>query len=345
MVSLSPNEPGEVSGRGRFEFMITVRWLEKRKPYWARLEQLVQKSSRGIAALSHQELQELSLLYRQTASDLAAVREDATNKQLSAYLNQLLGRAHNLIYMGHKPKISALAHFYGDTYPNVFRETLPQTLLALSIFAVTAVAAWLLTIRDPAFAHRLLGAHMMETIEQRHMWTDSIVTIKPLASSGIMTNNLSVAFSTFALGITAGLGTIWMLAMNGLLLGVIGAATARAGMALQLWSFVAPHGVLELPAIFIAGGAGLEIARGLLFPGLLPRRDSLADAGARAARLLLGTIPMLVVAGLIEGFFSPSSAPVAMKFALAGVLFAALLTYLFLLGRPIVKPSRANSAP
>jgi uncharacterized membrane protein SpoIIM required for sporulation len=325
--------------------MITVRWLEKRKPYWARLEQLVQKSSRGIAALSHQELQELSLLYRQTASDLAAIREDATNKQLSAYLNQLLGRAHNLIYMGHKPKISALAHFYRDTYPNVFRETLPQTLLALSIFAVTAVAAWLLTIRDPAFAHRLLGAHMIETIEQRHMWTDSIVTIKPLASSGIMTNNLSVAFSTFALGITAGLGTIWMLAMNGLLLGVIGAATARAGMALQLWSFVAPHGVLELPAIFIAGGAGLEIARGLLFPGLLSRRDSLAEAGARAARLLLGTIPMLVVAGLIEGFFSPSSAPVAMKFALAGVLFAALLTYLFLLGRPAVKPSRADSAP
>ncbi len=325
--------------------MITVRWLEKRKPYWARLEQLVQKSSRGIAALSHQELQELGLLYRQTASDLAAVREDVTSKQLSAYLNQLLGRSHNIIYMGHKPKVSALVRFYRDTYPQVFRETLPQTLLALTIFVITAAAAWLLTIRDPAFAYRLLGAHMMETIAQHRMWTDSVVTIKPLASSGIMTNNLSVAFSTFALGITGGLGTIWMMVVNGLLLGVIGAATARAGMALQLWSFVAPHGVLELPAIFIAGGAGLEIARGLLFPGLLPRRDSIAQAGTRAARLLLGTIPMLVVAGIVEGFFSPSAAPVAMKFALAGVLFTALLTYLFRIGRPVARPSRANSAP
>ena len=127
----------------------------------------------------------------------------------------------------------------------------------------------MLTVQNPDFAYRLLGAHMIDSIEQQHMWTDSIVTIKPLASSGIMTNNLSVAFSMFALGITGGLGTIWMLALNGLLLGVIGAATARAGMALQLWSFVAPHGSLELPAIFIAGGAGLEIARGLLFPGLL----------------------------------------------------------------------------
>jgi len=325
--------------------MISIRWLEKRKPYWARLEQLVQRSSRGVAALSHSELQELGLLYRQTASDLATVREDAANQQLAAYLNQLLGRSHNLIYMGHKPKVSGIVRFYTETYPAVFRETLLQTLLALAIFAAAGLAACIITIHDPGFAHRLLGPHMMETIEQRKMWTDSIVTIKPVASSGIMTNNLAVAFATFAMGITAGLGTIWMMTMNGLLIGVIGAVTWRAGMALQLWSFVAPHGVLELPAIFIAGGAGLEIARGLLFPGLLPRRASLARAGGRGARLLLGTIPMLVVAGVIEGFFSPSKAPVAVKFALAAALFTGLLTYLFLFGRPKSKTAKADSAP
>lgn len=313
--------------------MISIRWLEKRKPYWARLEQLVQISGRGVSALSHSELQELGLLYRQTASDLAAVREDASSKQLAVYLNQLLGRSHNLIYHGQKKKVSGIVHFYGETYPRVFRETLPLTLIALAIFAVTGIAAWIVTIHDPGFAQRLLGPGMMETIERREMWTHSVIAIKPLASSGIMTNNLSVAFSTFALGITAGLGTIWMLVFNGLLIGVIGAATWKAGMALQLWSFVAPHGVLELPAIFISGGAGLEIARGLLFPGFLPRKQSLAQAGGRGARLLLGTIPMLVVAGVIEGFFSPSGAPVKMKFLLAALLFAALLSYLFLIKR------------
>jgi len=325
--------------------MISIRWLEKRKPYWARLEELVQRSRRSVAGLSHSELQELGLLYRQTASDLAAAREDATSKQLATYLNQLLGRGHNLIYMGHKPKISGIVRFYLDTYPQAFRETLPQTLLALAIFAVTGLAGWIVTVHDPGFAHRLLGTHMMETIEQRKMWTDSIVTVKPVASSGIMTNNLSVAFSSFALGITAGLGTIWMMIMNGLLIGVIGAATWRAGMAVQLWSFVAPHGVLELPAIFIAGGAGLEIARGMLFPGLLPRRESLARAGGRAARLLLGTIPLLVIAGLIEGFYSPSNAPVAMKFAFAAVLFVALLTYLFRFRRLPSREATAGSSP
>jgi uncharacterized membrane protein SpoIIM required for sporulation len=325
--------------------MISIRWLEKRKPHWARLEQLVQRSSRGVAALSHNELQELGLLYRQTASDLASVREDASNRQLAVYLNQLLGRSHNLIYMGHKPKVSGIVRFYTETYPEVFRDTLPQTLLSLSIFAIAGLAAWIITIHDAGFAHRLLGPHMMETIEQRKMWTDSVLTIKPLASSGIMTNNLSVAFATFAMGITAGIGTIWMMMVNGLLIGVIGAATWRAGMALQLWSFVGPHGVLELPAIFISGGAGLEIARGLLFPGLLPRRASLARAGGRATRLLLGTIPMLVVAGVIEGFFSPTNAPAAVKFAFAAVLFTGLLMYLFLFGKPKEKTAKADSAP
>jgi uncharacterized membrane protein SpoIIM required for sporulation len=160
------------------------------------------------------------------------------------------------------------------------------------------------------------------------MWTESIVTIKPVAASAILTNNIIVAFSMFASGITAGIWTIWLLTVNGLLLGVVGAATWRAGMALQLWSFVAPHGVLELPAIFIAGGAGFEIARGMLFPGLLPRRESLARAGGRGAQLLLGTVPMLLVAGAIESFISPSTIPVRLKFLLAAVLFTALVAYL-----------------
>jgi len=273
-------------------------------------------------------------LYRQTASDLATVREDVTSNQLTFYLNQLLGRAHNLIYMGHKQKISGLVRFYTQTFPRVFRETFPQTFLAFLIFTVTGIATWAVTIHDPAFAHRMLGPEMMATIEKREMWTKSIVTIKPLAASGIMTNNLAVCFTTFAMGITAGIGTIYMMFTNGMLIGVIGAATWQAGMALQLWTFVAAHGALELPAIFISGGAGLEIARGMLFPGLLPRRESLALAGGRAARLMIGIVPMLVVAGIIEGFVSPSGLATPLKFLLSGVLLVALTTYLTRVGLP-----------
>jgi uncharacterized membrane protein SpoIIM required for sporulation len=309
--------------------MISTRWIEKRKPYWSRLEELVDRSKgRGVRTFEHRELQELGLLYRQAAADLATAREDAASRPLATYLNQLLGRAHNLIYMGRRPGMSGFVRFYAQTFPRVFRETFPMTLLAFFITLATAIAGCAVTLHDPAFAHRVLGPQMMETIEQRKMWTQSIVTVKPLAASAILTNNLIVAFSMFASGITAGIWTIYLLTINGLLLGVIGAATAQAGMAGQLWSFVAGHGVLELPAIFIAGGAGLEIARGMLFPGLLPRRESLARAGGRGAQLLLGTIPMLLIAGSIEGFISPSPIPAYMKYLLAAVLFLALVAYL-----------------
>jgi len=91
--------------------------------------------------------------------------------------------------------------------------------------------------------------------------------------------------------------------------------------------------VLELPAIFIAGGAGLRIAQGLLFPGVLPRRDSLAKAGVDAVQLLLGTIPILIIAGLIEAFVSPTGLPIPLKFSMAAALFVHMGVYLLGMSR------------
>ncbi|HEX4749476.1 MAG TPA: stage II sporulation protein M [Bryobacteraceae bacterium] len=314
--------------------MISNRWLNKRKEHWQRLEQLLDSAERGLRNLSGQELQELGLLYRQTASDLSTVAEDRTSAGFAGYLNRLLGRCHNFLYAGIPAEGNRLMRFFVIDYPRAFRNSLPGVLLATALFVSGALVGWGVTAHDPGFAHRFLGQQMMDTIEQKKMWTEPVIAVKPLASSFITTNNLSVAFSIFALGIT-GIGTIWMLFFNGLMIGVIGVATARAGMALSLWSFVAAHGVLEIPAILIAGGAGFELARGVFFPGMLPRRDALIEAGGRAMRLLVGAIPMLLVAGMIEGFFSPTHVAPALKFTLAGLLLTALLLYLF----------RADSVP
>ncbi len=283
---------------------------------------------KSVSALSPGQLQELALLYRQTASDLATVREDPANSTLARYLNQLLGRAHNLIYMGRKAKRRGIWTFYKEGFPAIFRATFSDTLAAFLIFLAAGVGAFLMSTGDPAFSRHLLGPHMIATIEKHEMWTHSIVTVKPVASSVILTNNLSVSFATFAMGITAGVGTVYMMLVNGLLIGVISAACWHEGMSLQLWSFVAPHGILELPAIFIAGGAGFGIARGLLFPGTLPRRESLVQAGARSVRLVLGTIPMLLVAGFVEGFVSPADLNYKIKFLLSGALGTPLVFYL-----------------
>lgn len=293
------------------------------------MDELLMRAGRpGVRNLTHSELQELALLYRQTASDLATIREDSSSTSLAHDLNQLLGRAHNLIYMGRRSRPKGILQFYRQTFPEVFSDTWAYTAAACAIFWALAAVGLMLATANPGFQRYLLGPRMMETIEKRQMWTHSIVTIKPIASSAIMTNNLSVSFTTFALGITAGVGTVWMLALNGLLFGVVNAACWQAGMLQQLLSFVAPHGVLELPAIFIAGGGGLLLAKGLLFPGTLPRRASLVREAGRAVRLVLGIIPLLIVAGTIEGFISPSDLPVALKYGVATGMFCLLLLYL-----------------
>jgi uncharacterized membrane protein SpoIIM required for sporulation len=314
--------------------VISARWIEKRRPHWTRLEALVTACDRrGVAALAPDELRELALLYRQAAADLSAVRDDPASTALARHLNQLLARAHNLVYAGQPTAARRPLAFMTRTFPQTFRATFLYTLTAFALFMAGAVAGLAVALTDPGFERFLLGGGMMDTIERREMWTHGILAVKPLASSQIMTNNLLVSFMATASGMFAGLGTVYMMVFNGLLIGVVGAATARAGMAADLWSFVAPHGALELPAIFIAGGAGLILARAILAPGDLPRRDAVAQAGGTAVRLFLGVVPLLVIAGIIEAFVSPTPIPEIVKFSIGASLFALLVVYLARAGR------------
>lgn len=331
--------------------MISNRWIALRKENWSRLELLLQQvDSGGLKVLSGADLRDLGLLYRQAAADLSAARADDTSRTLEAYLNKLVSRAHNFVYSGRRLNGRAVWHFFAVDYPVLFRRLFPYTAVALLIFLAAGLLGSILTLVRPSFMHAMLGPQMVDTIEHHKMWTDSILSAKPQASSVIMTNNISVCFTTFAAGIFAGLGTIFLLFQNGLSMGVISTACGQHHMALSIWSFVAAHGALELPSIFISGGAGLRLATGLLFPGMLSRKDSLAQGGGEAIRLLAGTIPMLTVAGLLEAFLSPSGAPVAVKFAVCALLLTALTFWLSEGGRTsptpqTIQPEAMSAAP
>jgi uncharacterized membrane protein SpoIIM required for sporulation len=318
--------------------ILSNQWIAKRRPHWDRLAELLALSDRnGLAQLSRAELQEMALLYRQVAADLSVLRQDATARTYAEHVNHLLARAHHIIYSGRKTSVTALLRFLRDEYPAIFQRNIRYVVASLLISVAWGVLGAVLTNARPEFMRHFVGPQMIATMERHEMWTKSIVTVAPMASSAIMTNNLTVSFVTFASGIAFGLGTFFYLYVNGMMLGVIGAACHQYGMSLALWSFVAPHGSLELPAILIAGGAGFRLGHSMLFPGSLRWRDSVAQGGIEATRLVSGVIPMLVIAGSLEGFFSPSHAPVGLKFAVGGLLFTLLLLWLF---RP-VKPVRA----
>ena len=156
----------------------------------------------------------------------------------------------------------------------------------------------------------------------------SILGIEPLASTGIAINNLVVSFRAIAGGISLGAFTAYILFLNGVMIGAIATLVGQNGLAFPFWAFVLPHGSLELPAIFLAGGAGFLIGRALLFPGKYRRVDALKVYGAEAAKLTFGIIPMLAIAGLIEGFFSPNPLfPDLLKYIVGLGLFMLLLFY------------------
>ncbi len=310
--------------------ILSNQWIAKRRPHWDRLASLLaQSDASGLGQLSRAELQELALLYRQVAADLSVLRQDATSRTYAVHVNQLLARAHHIIYSGRKTNLRAVFLFLRDEYPRVFQRQIGFVVAALTVAVAFGALGAVLTTARPEFMRHFVGPEMIATMERHQMWTESIVSVAPSATSGIMTNNLSVCFASFAGGIMFGLGTFASLFVNGMLLGVVGAACHQYGMSLALWSFVAAHGSLELPSIIIAGGAGFRLGHAMLFPGALRWKDSVAQGGLEATRLVSGIIPLLIIAGCLEGFFSPSQAPVWLKFTVGGLLFTLLNLWLF----------------
>ena len=309
--------------------MISNRWIELRQKNWDRLGAAArQAETSGLKTLSATELRDFGLLYRQAAADLSAVRTDAGSRTLEAYLNRLVSRAHNFVYTGSQMSPRSVWRFMAYEYPRLFRRLFGYTSAATILFVAGALLGTILAMARPDFAHAAVGPQMMDKIEHHKMWTDSILGAEPQASSGIMTNNIAVCFYTYIGGIVFGLFTIWLMLMNGFEIGLISTICSQHGMALSLWSFVAAHGALELPSIFISGGAGLRLATGFLFPGYLRRRDAVALGGAESIRLLAGTVPLLIIAGTLEGFLSPSKAPILLKFSVSAVLLTGMIAWL-----------------
>lgn len=317
--------------------MISNLWIDSRKNNWNRLDALLrQVESHGVKSLPPGDLRELGLLYRQTAADLSAVRADRSSRALEHYLNRLVGRAHNFVYSGRRVSAAGLWQFFAHGYPRLLRRLSGYVLLATTITVLAGGLGAITTLVRPKFGVMILGADRVADLDKHKMWTESVLSAKPQTSSFIMTNNISVCFITFAGGITAGLFTLYSLFNNGLMIGAIATVCAQHHMALSLWSFIAAHGALELPSIMLAGAAGLRLGAGILFPGLLRRRDALALAGSEAVQLLSGTIPLLIIAGTLEAFLSPTHAPVALKFSVGAILFTGLVLWLSEGGRKIV---------
>ncbi|QYX32728.1 stage II sporulation protein M [Sphaerospermopsis torques-reginae] len=307
------------------------RWIGRREENWQRLDSLLRKvEQKKLKSLKSGEIRELASLYRSVAADLARARTQEVGNTLIQSLQSLTTRAYTQIYQGsRKQEWQAAVEFYRFGFPAVVQQTFPYIAAATALFIFGGLVAWWYAWQDPSFMSLIVPNQIISQVRDKgELWMGSIVGIEPLASSNIMINNISVSFVAVAGGITAGLYTIYIMIFNGLLIGAVATLVGQNNLAYPFWAFVFPHGALELPAIFFAGGAGLLIAKAIVFPGKYRRRDAINYYSSLAAQLVFGIVPMLIIAGIIEGFFSPNPMiPDPIKYLAGMGLFIFLVLY------------------
>src|SRR5438552_5155550 len=302
-----------------------------RQARWADLERLLALSQgNGLRGFEAEQVEALGRAYRQVLSDLAIARRDFPDDQLTLWLNDLAARAHLRLYRAPAPSWHRLGQFFWTDFARRFRAARGYLLVSALLLFGPAALAYVGALLEPTFRDALVPASLRQVMSSGHTWTDIQPALRPAMATLIFTNNIQVAFLAFAGGVLCGLGTTYVLVSNGLLLGGVLGTAQFYGVAPLVWSFISPHGYLELTCIVIAGPAGLMLGDALLRPRLLLRREALARASRRAVELVVGAAPVLVVAGLIEGFISPSEAPIAVKLTIGPVtgilLYALLLT-------------------
>jgi uncharacterized membrane protein SpoIIM required for sporulation len=311
------------------------RFINERKNNWQRLEDLLSiLDASSLRGLSKMEVREFGELYRRAATDLAIARAETRDPRLVNYLNSLVIRAHGKIYRAEGQGANLVWNFFAEDFPNAFRRTWRYSALAFAVFMIFSVASFILCYNDFNFADELGLGDLRFAVQDNRKWWLDLNEANQIGSSQILTNNILVALRAFAFGAFFGIGTLYVLVLNGLHIGgVLGVCyKIDAGFANELVTFMVGHGVIELSCIFIAGGAGMLIGYSLINPKDLTRAQALKKNGIEAVRLAVGCACLLVIAGIIEGFLSPSALPPWIKFGTGIFSGIAMYAYLLLVG-------------
>ncbi len=319
--------------------MTASQFLQAREPAWRQLEALLDRAAGRAGRLDGQELHELTRLYPAVAADVARARLLGLDAARQRRVNDLALRAHGILYRHRRVRpAQRVRQFFLRDYPRLFRRLRGYFALTTAIFLLAALATYATVRVRPSVAY-VFVPHGLDV-----GGTDDAVTADDVSeryrqmpqgimASAITTNNIQVAFLAFALGIFAGIGTCYVLLVNGMMLGAFFGHFANHGLTYEVWEFLTPHGALEIFAILVAGTAGLRMGLALAVPGSRTRGASLRHGAREALLLLLGTLPMFIVAGAVESFITPSYLPGEIKIAIGVSLLGLTLAYLVVGGR------------
>ena len=338
-------EPRRAAAGGVWGLQAAALVREQRQE-WARYGELLRESRRGgLARLPETELRTFGRLYRGMTADLARARTYGAPASVLRRLERWAGAGHNLLYRVTGESIVSVRRWMTSGFPKAVRTYHRPILLAVLLLFGPMGISYGLVRSNPVLARYMTSSAMLERAESTPAgdidaeYVDIPGTLMPLASTSLITNNVQVALLAFAGGVLAGSLTVLLLVFNGVHLGTVLGLYANEGLLGVILAFVFPHGFMELTAICLAGGAGLWLGSAVLAPGRRTRRAALQARGREALSLLAGVVGLLVIAGVVEGFYSPSGLPASAKFAFGGATAVLLAVYFALGGR-----SEANAA-
>ncbi len=300
---------------------------------WQRLAALLDKAGRSPARLSAEELEDLAVRYQRAATHLSIARTRFGDRALVNELSALVARASALLYGTRGGSWRSLSRFVVETFPAAVWHTRAFHVAATLLFLLpAAAAAWWIGTSEAA-----LEATAPAAVREAYVTEDfeAYYSSDPSAqfATEVTVNNIQVAILAFAGGGLLAAPTVFVMAFNGLNVGVALGFFIAAGEQARFWGLITPHGLLELTAVFLAGGAGLRVGWTLIAPGDRRRGAALREEGRRAIAILAGLTVVFLAAGLIEGFVTGSALPTAVRVGIGVVAEVAFLAYVVVLGR------------
>ncbi len=312
--------------------MTEQEFANQRRDSWNELEKIVTRAQKGkgLRSLTRDEIAALTPLYRRISSDLAISRSRGINPDITAYLNGLAGRTHALLYNADRSEhpFKTLQNFYWLVFPALLQKRKNYFFFALLTTLAGGLFAYYAVINKPDALYVFVPIGFKSSIK---FWKSGKTSQPPSAlfSGGLMTHNFQVGIAAFTSGIIFCIPTIFLLFYNGATLGAMSALMTQVHKHASFWPGILPHGIAELTAIMICGAAGLQMGWAVVLPGKYSRLDALRLAGRDAVLLLLGTIPMFIFAGIIEGMFSHLNINMWIRLLFAGINGCIWYLYLF----------------
>ncbi len=295
---------------------------------WDRLAALTRLSSPSAA-----ESDELVRLYLRASSHLSTARRRYQDAALLLHLNTLVARANGRVY-GTRPRtLRGIVTAVTRTFPAAMWHLRRPILVSAAVFLVAAVLAggWIANSPDA------LDVALPPEVREAYLQTDfeNYYSSQPAGqfAASVFTNNARVGILAFAAGILLALPTLLVLGYNALNVGVAAGAFHAAGRGPFFWGLILPHGLLELTAVFIAGGTGVALGWAIIAPGDVTRAQALADQARRAVVIVIGLVPVFLVAGLLEAFVTPSSLPTWARVATGALVEFTFIAYVVVFGR------------